>query len=63
MGEIREAAHHRQKVGKWRLRWAFGSHPTRWFWHRSPGRNWTLRIPGMWISGVNIDPPGDTDGP
>ncbi len=55
MGEIREeVAHHRQKVGNWVLKWAFGSHPKKWFWHRSAGRNWTLRIPRLWVSGVFV---------
>jgi hypothetical protein len=61
MNEIREeAAHHLQKVGRWRFKWAFGSHSTRWFWHRTPGHNWVLRIPRVWISGVRITPLGDT---
>ena len=48
-GEVR---HHQRELGRWRLRWMFVVHPVKWFfWHRVSGFNWTLRFPGLWISG------------
>ena len=66
MGEIRqETAHRRRMIGKWIVRWGFGKHPARWFWHRSPGLNWTLRVPWLFIQGVKraaaFTPQGDTE--